>query len=467
MNKIKVGILSFSDGRERVHKSLEPYIKECEAQIVQKLQSVDEIEVITGSEIIWNNKLAKRIGLEMTRKNIDACILNVSVFAFPNFSAIAAGLQNVPLVAIAPINGMMPGLGGLQAATNMIHQEGGHCEKIWGNIEDENVFGRVLAFLRASKAATELKGQVFGLFGGRSIGMGSGAINPDLWRSLFGVDVDHVDQLEILRRAEAMDDDQASVGVSWLEKNVGIIHYDDDKLTKDTLKMQVKCYCALKDIVLERGYSFVGVKCHYELSEYYYTQCLSAALMNDPYDWDGKKEPIVFSCEADGDAGLTMQIMKLISGKPVLFMDFRHYLEGEDVFAFCNCGACATWYAGRSDKPEENLKNVELYPLIPKYAGKGCHVQFISKAGEMTFARLTRSANDYKMQAFLGDAKSLPKEKLEETCPVWPHTFASVKSNPNELVQKYESNHIHAVEGNYMEELKMFCKLKGITFEVL
>jgi L-fucose isomerase len=467
MSKIRVGILSFSDGRERVHESLKTYIKECEERIVKKLEDSGEVEVVLGSEIIWNNKLAKEIGVELTQKNVDACILNVAVFAFPNFTTIASGLQHVPLMAIAPINGQMPGLGGLQAATNMIHQEGRDCEKVYGNIEEQKTYNRVIAFLRASKAITQLKGQVFGLFGGRSIGMGSGAINPDLWRSLFGVDVDHMDQLEIIRRAELISDEEADTGLSWLEENVGTIHYDNDKLTKETLKMQIKTYCAIKEITKEQGYSFVGVKCHYELSEYYYAQCLAAALMNDPYDWRGKKESIVFSCEADGDAGLTMQIMKLISRKPVLFMDLRHYLEKDNVLALCNCGACATWYAGRSDNPAVNLKNVELFPLIPKYAGKGCHVQFISKAGQMTFARLVRNQTKYKLQAFMGNAKELPKEKLKETCPSWPHTFTEVSSDPYDLIDSYENNHVHAVEGNYMEELKIFCKLKNIIFEEL
>ena len=48
--------------------------------------------------------------------------------------------------------------------------------------------------------------------------------------------------------------------------------------------------------------------------------------MNDPYDWNGPKEPTVMACEADSDAALTMQILKLLTEDPVLFMDVRHCL---------------------------------------------------------------------------------------------------------------------------------------------
>jgi L-fucose isomerase len=191
------------------------------------------------------------------------------------------------------------------------------------------------------------------------------------------------------------------------------------------------------------------------------------ALFNDPYDWDDAKEPTVFSCEADSDGALTMQIMKLISGKPVFFCDFRHFDEKDGVFVFCNCGAISTWYAERSDDPETNLKSVNLHPVIEKYAGKGCHVQFIAKEGEVTMGRLTRVLNKYKMSIIKGEIKRYSPEKLEETCPQWPHFFVKVSIDPNDLIDRYESNHIHGIAGDYVDELKEFCELKNIDYEVI
>ncbi len=465
---IRVGLLSFSDGRARVHDTLKDYIAACEAALTARLGGTREVEVVAAREQVATSELAERMASSLLAEKLDACILNVPVFAFPNFAAIAARiLRGVPLLAISPANGSYPGLGGLQAAVGMIRQTDGQCEKVWGNIEEDSVLQRVMAFLRAAHAASRLKGQVYGLFGGRSIGMGSGAVSPDVWMQRFGVDVDHIDQLEILRRAHLVPQEETERALKWLEARMGAVEYDGKKLTRESLGMQVNCYIALKALIAERGLSFVGVKCHYDLSEYFVTQCLSAALCNDPYDWDGKKEPVVFACEADSDAALTMQILKLISGLPVVFMDFRHFMQKENLFAFCNCGACATWYAARSDDPAENLRHVRLCPVIPKYGGCGCHVQFMAEAGPMTFARLTHRMDRYVMQVFEGAFEKLPVERMRETCEAWPHGYASVESEPMELLDRFASNHIHAVSGCFLEEIRAFCRLTGVELEVL
>ena len=124
---------------------------------------------------------------------------------------------------------------------------------------------------------------------------------------------------------------------------MGRIEYDDKKLTPEKLKQQIRHYEATKKIIEDRRLDFIGVKCHYEMSRHYCTQCLSAAFCNDPYDWDGPKEPVVCACEADSDAALTMQILHLLTNDPVVFMDVRHYDKDYDVMVFCNCGSQSTY----------------------------------------------------------------------------------------------------------------------------
>jgi L-fucose/D-arabinose isomerase len=464
---ISVAILSFSDGRKRVHDGLAPYILEQELRIRQALEGTGEVRVTVADEIIWQPELAREQAKKIAGLFPDAVILNVPVFAFPNLAVIAASLQSAPCLAISPVNGKMPGLGGLQAAVNAIRQVGMSCEKIWGNVETDPVMKKLMTFLRAAHAVTSLRGQVYGLIGGRSIGMVSGAASPDAWMRVFGVDVDHIDQLEIIRRAGIIEESKVDRALEWLAAVTGSIRYDQGKLTTDSLRMQIKCYIATKDLIAERKLDFIGVKCHYDLSEYYVTQCLAAALCNDPYDWDGPKEPVVYSCEADSDGALTMQVMKLVSGLPALFFDFRHYDAKEGVFVFCNCGAMATWYAQRSEDPAMNLKSVNLCPIIPKYGGSGCHVQYIAKEGEMTLGRLSRVGESYKMTLFRGRFRAFPEEKLAETCPVWPHGFVAVDADPENLIERYESNHVHGVYGDHIDELVKFCELKKIQCEVI
>ncbi len=252
----------------------------------------------------------------------------------------------------------------------------------------------------------------------------------------------------------------------WLTEKVRGIDFDGRKLTPETLRKQIRAYEATKSIVAERQFDFAAVKCHYELSEFETTQCLSAAFFNDPYDWDGPKYPFVFACEADADGAVTMQILKLLTGKPVVFADLRHWDEASGILTLCNCGAVATWYARRSERVEDNLQDVACVPIIPKYGGTGCHLRFVAAEGPMTFARLFRKDGRFHMTIFRGSVEKLPEAKLAETCPSWPHLFVRPEASAEALIAGLGSNHIHGVAGDSASELVEFCRIAGITAEV-
>jgi L-fucose/D-arabinose isomerase len=108
---IRVGVLSFPDGRKRVHDGLAPYIAEQAGRIKAALEATGEVEVTLAEEIIWHPELARAQSAAIAAGRPDALILNLPVFAFPHLAVLAAQLQSVPLLAIAPINGTLPGLG--------------------------------------------------------------------------------------------------------------------------------------------------------------------------------------------------------------------------------------------------------------------------------------------------------------------------------------------------------------------
>lgn len=49
----------------------------------------------------------------------------------------------------------------------------------------------------------------------------------------------------------------------------------------------------------------------------------------------------------------------------------------------------------------------------------------------------------------------------------WPHAFAKFDCPAETFLQAYSSNHIHAVYGDYVEELKKVCHLTGVESVVL
>lgn len=152
--------------------------------------------------------------------------------------------------------------------------------------------------------------------------------------------------------------------------------------------------------------------------------------MNDPYNWNGPKEPMVCATEADSFAALTMQVLKYVSGGlPVLFMDVRLYHPELDVWDFCNSGNHASWCASRSFDPKENFKKVTLHPALELYfkAG-GASVSFDACPGELTFARLGLFGDRVYMVIVKGESVELDEQIRKrinsETDPTWPHVHA-------------------------------------------
>jgi len=56
--KIKVGVLTFSDGREEVHKQVNSICEYFQNLLIETLNKTNEIGVVIGDEIIWSPESA-------------------------------------------------------------------------------------------------------------------------------------------------------------------------------------------------------------------------------------------------------------------------------------------------------------------------------------------------------------------------------------------------------------------------
>jgi L-fucose/D-arabinose isomerase len=469
MNKKPLlGIIGFSDGDPAVHQELKEIVQKQVDVITKALRDDGRVEIIVADELVCSVKTALQQAADLKAKGVDGTIFSYGVFAFPNFSAIAAKNGKSPFLLVANLNPDWPGMVAMLAAGGALHHLGIEHYRASGDFRDPQVLEKIVTFAKCAKVVSRLNGQKYGLIGGRSLGMYSATVSMQDWQQKFGVDIDHLDQSEIVRIAETIPEQKVDKAYKWLNENVGSIYYDEKNLTPEKLKTQIRHYEALKEIVKKNEYDFIGVKCHYEMSRNYCTECIAAAFMNDPYDWDGQKETTVFACEADSDAALTMQILKMLTDDPVIFMDVRHYDAEYNVMVFCNCGSQSTYYAGLSkDNPRENLKNVKLYPCLDIYSGGGCHVNCMTMPGKATIARLNRTEGKYRMTIIPTEFVTLPEEKMAETTKEWPHVFAKLPFDYQIFLEKFDANHCHAVYGDQVEELKMICSMLNIDVELL
>jgi L-fucose isomerase len=460
-----VGLLSFSDGRDFAHATVRDDVVSAERAVRDALEEAGHT-VVAAEEPVWSNELAVREARRVASAHVDCVIFNLPVWAFPHFSMLAAGEISSPVILLSTLDPARPGLVSMLATAGGLDQVGRGYSRVWGDINDPAVRNRLDEHVTAARAVSRLRGMTFGRIGGRPMGMYTATAGTDTWMAQFGIDVEEIDQLELVRRADEADPEEARRGRLWLEENCRAVHYDDELLTPDLLERQLRMYIAMRDLVRDLHLGFTGIKGQPELTTHYATTDVAEALLNDPYDWDGPKEPHVCATEADMDGALTMELLKAISGTPVLFADVRHYHQDRGIWDLCNSGQHATWLAARSSDAAENLAEVELFPAQFYFPAGGASVYHVAAPGEFTFARLTHAQGRYRMHLLVGSAERYDEEVnralAEQTTNSWPHMFARFEPTPEAFLETYASNHIHAIPGDRRAELRRVCALLKI-----
>jgi L-fucose isomerase len=471
IRKTKVGILTFSDGRKYIHDTLVELNLRYQDRLARALEATGLVEVVPGREIIWNSEGARNEGRYLQQAGVDMTILNYAIWAFPNLTAIATTFAPGPYLLFCNLHPSEPGMVAMLSSAGAMDQLGLTYSRVWGDIQEPATLAKVLKYVRAAGAISHLRGETYGLFGGRPLGMYTAVANLDQWRSMFGLDVEHIEQYDIVRYSEIVDEKRVDAGLKWLEKTIGSIKYDGKALTPEKLKKQIRSYHAVRQIMAEKSLDFVGFKAHGDLTDYFVTMDIAEAFLNDPYDWEGPHEPIVAATEADMDGALTMELLKHISGgQTSLFADIRHYDAEDDVWYFANSGTHATFFAARSLDPAENLKKVTFYPEIPDYPAGGASVQFFAGSGPMTMARLARKKGQYWMAIVPCDFVEFSQEKMEAKAHTtdieWPHAFARLRVAPETFLSTYPCNHIHGISGDWVDELCNVAAILGIEARV-
>jgi L-fucose isomerase len=464
----RVALITVSDGREAVHRELSDFSSSIEEDIATALQAQGHI-VLRADEGVSSNETAVTEARRLAASRPDLTLVNIPIWAFPHFTVMIAEELKGPLVLFSNVDPQYPGMVGMLAAAGALNQLGRVFGRVWGDISDPAVLAKLDQHARAAGVVECLKGSTFGRIGGRPMGMYTAAANPDQWMRQFGIDIEEIDQWEIVRRSEQVDADRVVAGREWLERESAGVHYDGKQLTPEILERQIRSYHAVRDLIDEWNLDFCGIKGQPELTESFCTMDVAESFLNDPYDWEGAKEPIVCSTEADMDGALTMQILKGITGTPVLFADVRHYHEDLGIWDLCNSGQHATWLAARADDAAANLSQVHFYPEEFYFPAGGAAVHHLAAPGEFTFARLTRRSGRYRMQVLPGALETFDAETNERLMKastyVWPHAFARFEASEEEILGRYGCNHIHAVPGDHVGTLEMVCELLDVDFE--
>lgn len=461
----RIGLVTFGDHREHEWENYFRGLAEPRHQEAIDFFKQLPVELCSAGQVARTKHDIDAQADVLKAANVEALIVHIPCWTSPNLVVRGIQRMNLPTVLIGNKHPSTHSTVGLLGAGGTLSQIGFPHLRLREDF-DAGLIDKLLPFVRAAAAKSRLHGKVFGLFGGRSLGIDTGTFDPMQWKQMFGVDTEHIDQLEIVRRAELVDDKDTEKMMTWLTRMVASVDYNDTRFTPEKLNHQVRCYLATNAIIDEMGLDFVAIKCMPDLTTHYVPQCITAALMPGPYDADGNKEPMMMACEADGDAALTMELLKDVSGgKPVLFMDVSYIDDEQQTFYFPNCGAFCSWYAARSDDPAENLNKVEL--RAANRPGGGAITYFTAAPGPLTLARLYRVNGVYRMGIVAGEAVNVSDDEYQAFVQArgshqLPVAILKLDVDIDRLIGQLGSNHIMAVDGQYVRELVHLCEMLDI-----
>jgi L-fucose isomerase len=482
MRTTPIGLVLMNDERPHVHE-----INEAENMEVLRrwsdalgglVRNVDGSvpEIVLGRETVKSVRTAQAVGEQLRRAGCRSIVLCFNVWNFPYlvWPLLNTLGGDMPILSLSNNNGADPGNVGLLATDGALRQAGVRTHRIVGAPDDEATLAAAADWLHAAQAATTIRNEVYGLYGGHSMGMETGFFHLVPTVDSFGTNVYQIDQLWVVERMKEVDASEVRAGREWFEGLLGErLRYDGDMLTPDKLETQLRLYVALRDLNEENGFDFCGIKGQRELSEHVCIADVAEMLLNDPYDWRGPKEPTVCATEADAYGAITMQLLKYVSGGlPALFMDVRLYHAELDVWDFVNSGQHATWYATRSADPTANFARVTFHPALRFYfkAG-GASVEFDAAPGPATFARLGLWDDRPYLVIVPGEVVDLPPEQRrrlnEQTNPTWPHVHARLDCAYEEFVDLFPCNHILATPGDAVGSLVHVAEITGIPPVVL
>jgi L-fucose isomerase len=459
----KVALLSFAEHREDFYQKRKPLVEKYTKLVKTALSG--EAEIVTFEPIRSLEKV-REAAQAVRAAGCECAIFYFPIWVTPSFGVVEANLLQLPVLLLANREIETSSLPGMLGTGAGLDQIGFAHQRVCGDIEDPSVLAEIRTFISASHVIASLKGIRYGMFGGRSLGIYSTVIDPSQWQKMFGIDVEQIDQVEIVRKAESIPAEGVDRLEKWLLEAGLTTAYNDTLFTRKHFQKQIRSYLATKNLIRELKLAFVSVKCQQEMSDGYCLQCLSIALLNDGYDADGAKAPIPCACEADGDGALTMMVLNILSGHlPTTLMDVKAAFPEEGLLLLNNCGGMATYFAARSLDPKDNLRKVTMAPHVFGTAGGGA-TRYVCGPGPLTLARFCRRDGRYRLVITSGEVIAGREELIARSSTCFPHAVVRTGMDIAKFIKTFGSNHIHAVAGDYRKELQEYCRITGIEADV-
>lgn len=213
---------------------------------------------------------------------------------------------------------------------------------------------KILRFARSAVAVATMRGKSYLQIGSICMGIGGSIIDSDFMESYFGLRVESVDEVEIIRRMTEgiYDEAEYQKALAWAKEkcNIGFDKNPDsvrksDEVKDEQFEFVVKMAVIIKDLMngnknLPKGCEeeavghnaiAAGFQGQRQWTDFYPNGDFAEAVLNTSFDWNGAREPYILATENDVLNGMGMLFMKLLTNRAQMFADVRTYWSGDAI----------------------------------------------------------------------------------------------------------------------------------------
>ena len=213
---------------------------------------------------------------------------------------------------------------------------------------------KLLRFGRAAVAAATMRGKSYLQIGSICMGIGGSIIDSDFLESYFGMRVESVDEVEIIRRMTEgiYDEAEYQKALAWAKEkcNIGFDKNPDfvkksDEVKEEQFEFVVKMAVIIQEMMngcktLPEGCEeeavghnaiAAGFQGQRQWTDFYPNADFPEAILNTSFDWNGAREPYILATENDVLNGMGMLFMKLLTNRAQMFADVRTYWSGDAI----------------------------------------------------------------------------------------------------------------------------------------
>jgi L-fucose isomerase-like protein len=347
--------------------------------------------------------------------------------------------KNREFITPAPLAGVGPVRQTLEAM-------GVNFKYIYNTIDKGIEITSALDFIAAAKCSNELKHKIVGIQGFADQRTLTHTFDAVSLKLKIGPNIEDFTIFEVTEKMKKFQNSEID---KVINEKISKWKFESAR-SEDSVDAAARMYLAIREIILERDFSSITMKCFGFANLVGYTPCMIYTILAD--------EIADCICGTDVLASVSQLILRELTGQSTT------YLETIDLFSdrmiMHSCGYTPLSFINGQCRTEEVNWGGER---IPGY--KNCSA---IKPGIYTIVRLSSIGDKYKIHAAIGDgAKPLPyKEEGWESnieLPCVPSLEMKIISNTmDHFLQHLSSQHYLITPGDHLKKVIDLCKILKI-----